>query len=162
MPDILRHLKGPKRRRRIFLEISTHEGETTVLSWNEVHQGPSDSAPLVPKEQRPKICALLFVKHHSILRLITVFATSWILSMPRLNETIEINAISVCAQHWCINVYFLFKGYIYTTLGLFNMSLLSDCLCILIQWSAQLLQFQCNLYQDAKCYLILHVANSFT
>jgi hypothetical protein len=55
-----------------------------------------------------KKCAL-FVKHHSILRLVTAFATSWILSMLQLNETNEMNAISICAQCWCISVYFLFK-----------------------------------------------------
>jgi hypothetical protein len=50
-----------------------------------------------------------FFKDHSLLRLITVFATSWILSMLQLNKINKINAISICAQHWCISVYFLFK-----------------------------------------------------
>jgi hypothetical protein len=81
----------------------------------------------LPKEQRPKKCALLFVKHHSILRLITVFATSWILSMLQLNETNEMSAVSVCAQHWCISVYFLFKMHCKATSTLILAYLTCQC-----------------------------------
>jgi len=65
--------------------------------------------------------------------------------MLQPNETNEINAMSVCAQHWCISIYFLFKVHCKATSTLLLAYLTSHC-------------YQISVYADSVINSIVRAA----